>query len=419
MDNTTNINKIKNNYILKSLFSYISYQTILKLIKNNKKLQKRLGIGKDKYKLQFSPIYEYAKEKKFIRLQRYSVNKEVFFDIKRLMILIIVACSLSKCIYIIILIFAGTFNNANTKANYNKSSLSVIERIDRILYIFYVSIFVFVIINRYYYNNEIDYDYGIKKIFKFVFILLYILINILFEGLVIWKLILSYEIIKGATKWFMVFDYIFLSLNLIYIIIIILFLIGYLYFAGGLVHETIHYILLSYNNIKIKEYVLPEYFEKMNLKERKKIILDNLKNYEYIISDKQKELIDLINNLRVENDIQKLETDKNKNIPNFIFKKPSALMLTTENIFKISNTKYIFKYPVNEFENKVRNKDYEIINIILNDNLNHIQIVTQKETEYIFIFKKERNDISENVTSYNKIENKELFLYSERKVFSE
>ena len=50
MWNETNILKIKNEYIIKSLFSFIEYNKILKLIKNNKSLQNRLGISIDNYK---------------------------------------------------------------------------------------------------------------------------------------------------------------------------------------------------------------------------------------------------------------------------------------------------------------------------------------------------------------------------------
>ena len=65
MSHTTNINKIKSNYILKSLFSYINYQNILKLVKINKNLQSRLGIKLENYsyKLNF-PEYVYIKEKR-------------------------------------------------------------------------------------------------------------------------------------------------------------------------------------------------------------------------------------------------------------------------------------------------------------------------------------------------------------------
>ena len=62
-----------------------------------------------------------------------------------------------------------------------------------------------------------------------------------------------------------------------------------------------------------------------------------------------------------------------------------------ENIFKISNKEYLFKYPIGEFEKKFKNSDVNIINILLKDILNYIQIVTQKESEYIFIIEKSFN----------------------------
>ena len=69
------------------------------------------------------------------------------------------------------------------------------------------------------------------------------------------------------------------------------------------------YYLISFNNIKINEFELPDFFGKMSKKERKKYVLQNINSYEIIITNKQKELIDYINNLRKENNINNLEKD--------------------------------------------------------------------------------------------------------------
>ena len=118
----------------------------------------------------------------------------------------------------------------------------------------------------------------------------------------------------------------------------------------------------------------------MSKKERKKYVLQNINSYEIIITDKQKELIDYINNLRKENNINNLEKDESKKIHQFIIKKPAEVILIPhKNIFKLSNKEYLLKFPLNEFEKLIMNKNKDILNILLKDNLNHIQIVTQKD----------------------------------------
>ena len=44
------LKKIKNKYILKNLFEYVSYEKLINVIKFNKDIQNRLDITKDTYK---------------------------------------------------------------------------------------------------------------------------------------------------------------------------------------------------------------------------------------------------------------------------------------------------------------------------------------------------------------------------------
>ena len=54
--------KINSEYILKQIFSLIDYDQILKLVKNNKSLQNRVGIDIINYKQRTS--YQYVIKKK-------------------------------------------------------------------------------------------------------------------------------------------------------------------------------------------------------------------------------------------------------------------------------------------------------------------------------------------------------------------
>ena len=157
-------------------------------------------------------------------------------------------------------------------------------------------------------------------------------------------------------------DYVFIVFNLIYIIYLILLTLINLGKAKSGIITRYKYYLKSLDNIAINEFELPDHFEKMNKKERKNYVLQKINSYENNITDKQKEVIDYINTLRRENNIDDLEKDDNKTIPQFIFKKPAEVLLIPEkNIFKLSNKRYLLKYPLNEFENLVMNNNEQIL----------------------------------------------------------
>ena len=115
MMNKGNINKITNNYILKSLFAYLKYEKILKLIKNNKGLQNRLGINLNNYKEIFNfPKYEYTKYVKTFekKIKTTGLDWAYFF------VVLIVSCItciffIYSLIYSILLVTMDYFDDNN------------------------------------------------------------------------------------------------------------------------------------------------------------------------------------------------------------------------------------------------------------------------------------------------------------------
>ena len=76
--NKADINNISNDYILKSIFSNIDYQLILKIIKNNNQLKYRLGIDINNYKnLSDIPKYEHVFQK--TKYSRPNLTSSNFF----------------------------------------------------------------------------------------------------------------------------------------------------------------------------------------------------------------------------------------------------------------------------------------------------------------------------------------------------
>ena len=229
-----------------------------------------------------------------------------------------------------------------------------------------------------------------KKLYlekRFVlFILNFIVVHLSFEGLIIWKLALSYNIKKGDITWFMRMDYAFIFLHFFYIIYIGF--LSYAYFVGsGRNVETITEIkLISFNGIKINEYALPKNFMKLAKKERKKYVLNNYKNYTYNFTSSQYDLINSINNFRQQENLLKLRVD-NK-IPEFIVNWPVELMLNSkQNFFKLSNNNFLFKFYNGQFEENFEKKAQSIINI-LSKEFKSYKYYFSRENEFVFIYDK-------------------------------
>ena len=137
MNNKTNINKIYNNYILKSLFSYLNYKDILRLVKYNKKLQNSLGFNLENYKKKSSFLkYEYTKETNTYRERKVS-GKESFGYAFMSIFISYMTCILFtySFIYTILLVSLDSFDESNTIENYDKSAAKIIKIINACLFI--------------------------------------------------------------------------------------------------------------------------------------------------------------------------------------------------------------------------------------------------------------------------------------------
>ena len=247
MKNEGKLNNISSEYCLKSIFNYLHYNYILKLVKYNKNLQKKLGFTKQNYKNLIN--YQYI-IRTIIRKTKYINYYENYQNMFLISVITFVPIT-----YILsfssILYFEGSFNDNNLKDNYNVKFLNIINKINTSLYLLemhiLISFFAIVcfIFNNYYFDGQ-----KLKEI-KYYILLIINSIYYIYEILIIWKLYLSYKIKKGSCPWFMICDYILIIIILLYIIFMIYITYKYYKFAGSGIQIFKKTILKNYKNITI------------------------------------------------------------------------------------------------------------------------------------------------------------------------
>ena len=136
------ISRISNNEILKSVFLNLNSKRILQIVQKNKNLQKKLGINIEHYKSRSDlPKYEYIQEKSI--LVKNKRHDKLFYLFQ---ICIYTCCTsiffLYTLIYAILLVAKDTFDESNTKENYDKSKENKISTINIYLFILVASVII-------------------------------------------------------------------------------------------------------------------------------------------------------------------------------------------------------------------------------------------------------------------------------------
>ena len=241
------------------------------------------------------------------------------------------------------------------------------------------------------------------KIIKKVILIFLDVIYLCYNIVIIIKLNLSYKIKKGNITWFMGCDYALIILIFLYIAYIVYIIVIYFQFGGNSITDRGEkYIFKKFRDFAINDYILPSNFKRMKEYEKKKCIVNNKDNYTI---KNIEDLINQINELRMKKNIEILNWDKVIYFEDLIFDKYSESFLNDdENIFKLSNRKYLLKYPSDEFKKRFNNRDKNVINILLNVNVNKIIIVEKNSIIFIFLY---------DQITYNKYNNI-IHIYTER-----
>jgi len=367
--NINNKNKLLNissNNILKNIFLYIKYTTSLKLIKNNKSLQKKLGINIENYK-DYSD-YAYIIKREEIIIEKFAFNYCNSFLYEK----IFEVWAIPSIIYITFIFFYMLLF-----LNEKLEIINIFKYIRNVclicLFIFSFAFFLIEAFNAYH-----------LKISKFHLHLITISIRIyvLYEILILLRVLILLKNTKGVNRRELVlyFDIIFLILNIIWIISR---RHHYFIFKENfkIVIKIDNYYLKRYKNIYIQEYSLPNDFMNIN---KIKYLKNIEKNLEHLQKKEDLNIISSINNLRISNNLNELKVMTN--LPKCIIDKPNELIFDNyENIFRLSDNKYILKYKLGSFNFDLQNKNKEIMNLLLNKNINGINIINQGKIKYILL----------------------------------
>ena len=390
--------QVRNKEILKQIFSHLKMIHILKLIKHDEAIQKRLEITKeifiDNYDL---PRYKYEIKKRILRKSFENENKE-----NKLSLIFNSFCTgimlLFLIIYTYFLVASDLFDGSRIAEKFGKDLVEKIAFLNKSIFILIVVIILSYFINTFFVFKHIKNDFGGKKYFKIILLIFFFVVHILFEFLIIWKLALSYGIKNILNSRLFVLDYFFIFIHFIYIIYIFC---GILYFfknIGKNIIESLELKLISYNKIKIEDYELPEEFLTYNKRERKKYISENAFKFRYYKSAQQYDLINLINSYRIKFGINKYDPHDLSKIPQDMLNLPSeAIFFDYKNIFFVGHNKYIIKYPVGEFRRKLIQENDVIMKIISKEYLNRINIINREpENEYIYLWEKDEKSEDSN-----------------------
>ena len=124
----------------------------------------------------------------------------------------------------------------------------------------------------------------------------------------------------------------------------------------------------------------------MSDKQKKNYILKNLKNFKISMNDEQIDIINHINEIRLNNNISKLEYNKSFEIYDFILNEvPEFYFFPFKKIVMLSKRKYLIKCFKEELKEQLNNNN-DIMKILMTENFNRISIIENEINIYILIY---------------------------------
>ena len=382
--------QIKSKYILQQVLSlaFGEMKPVIKLVKYNKSLLNKLNINiKDNYKYEIET--KITKKGHFI-FPILLISDNIF--------------SIVFLAYIIKFHVSGKFNDKTLKDEYNLEKKKFVDFMDNyILYSYFGFLIISIVFIIIYFCCK---SIALKKQAKQIIITIIFLVDLIHYITYITKLVCTIKLIRkelfpkcgdcdSSEKeedeknlkiiWFYVFDVWIIILLGFYILI---YFISLLISISDESEDIKKFFINQINGINICPFELPNNFINLSDKEKNEIIFkkENFSKYKYKSNTNKISLI-----LEKINDIRRKINISLEYLPDFIInEKTKMFFYPNENIYELSPNFYIFKYPNDEFQNHINDKD--IMNIIKNETLDTISLIEKNELEYISIYNKSPND---------------------------
>jgi len=358
-----NIFQIQSKYLLNDIFSNLKYRDVLNIVKYNKALQNKLNIQFSDYIID----YKLQKKQEEKAVGEYMINQNNNNEKNIILWLNIIIKG--------ILFFVIFFNFMYWRTNAYNIILAF-----ELVFIF-LQLFFYLIKKCFGTKvNSLIYcgicDGIIYSIFLIIIILKYVSDKKRNEPKEVYIYIITIDIIM---------------IILLCIIIIFKFTIFFLLkndkdlpmlTRQKKIFDKVEIVISRFKGFKINEYICPFFYDLKPL--NNETINTILKYLIYSLSKSQEDLINSINELRVNNNIPELLYEPNEkiidyflNIEHFYFK---------DNIVKFSNNNYLFIYKIGQFKKELIKTEEKINIILLEKYLNRIIILEKEFDEYILIF---------------------------------
>ena len=335
MSEVCQISKIKSEYSLKSVLSYIEYNTVLKLVKYNKCLQKKIDISIKDYSLDYEP--ETKKEESY---REFNLLKMVDVVYKLLAVCLIFYQFVFAIVYLCIKPYKDKKEKVNIEKYFQESfgKSKIYDKI-RICEIVIICLRVFLFCIHFCILSCVGFK---KELFDWIAYLEALFHPISF-GFYLWLLCEAYFINENQ-------KYHWVILNLFLLVIChVVCIISFFFFMCECKCEYFRYktekkiYIKKFQGIEIYTLKIYDDFDEMNPVEQKRYILSKTKEMTFKKNEKNKDSIQLIkskiNECRKENKLDDLEYVDI--LPEFIIYGNSLVKFTLNNILKIEKKIFI------------------------------------------------------------------------------
>ena len=288
-------------------------------------------------------------------------------------------------IYTIVLVSLDGFDGSNSKEN-SEDSIKTINILNACLFCLVALVIASYFLITFFILKITTDDVDCKRVIKFVILIFFVVAHVLFEALIIWKLVISYNIKSGDAPWFMKMDITFLVLNFLFIACLVLNICIYKSQTKPITEIKTTLTLKSLNNIVIEDYSLPINFNDFNRREKRKFIHSNLYSIRPISDPSVDYIIKCINDKRTKYGIKNL-SKYNYKLLGFMGLLPSeAYFFEYKSVFQINYNLYLIWCTYEQLLEMVNKEEDDIMKIIKNDKLCYINVIKRKNDNKSFIY---------------------------------